>query len=103
MSAKAACNIVGELKHSRVHTMNNTIPKLNSETEVAAKFLSAVSEIYFTEKQTADRYLISVKSLQAHRWKGTGLPYVKIGRLVRYRLSDLLESEKANTFGGSVR
>ena len=33
---------------------------------------------------------VSVYTLRAHRQKNKGIPYVKIGRAVRYALSDVL-------------
>lgn len=33
---------------------------------------------------------VSVYTLRAHRQKNMGIPYVKIGRAVRYALSDVL-------------
>lgn len=42
-----------------------------------------------TEEQLAARWALSVKTLQAARLKGTLVDFVKIGRSVRYRLSDV--------------
>ena len=49
-----------------------------------------------TELQLASRWLISVKTLQNARVVGGGLPYIKIGRAVRYRLIDIEAFETAN-------
>ena len=38
----------------------------------------------WTEQRLADQFNISVRTLQAQRQKGEGIPYVKIGRAVRY-------------------
>ena len=46
------------------------------------------SEVLWTEEQLAAHQQVSSKKLQADRWKGVGVPYVKIGRLVRYRPAD---------------
>lgn len=43
----------------------------------------------FDESFLAKRWKVTEKKLQADRWKGVGVPYLKIGRLVRYRLSDI--------------
>ncbi len=43
-----------------------------------------------TEKETASMLSVSVYTLRAHRQKNMGIPYVKIGRAVRYALSDVL-------------
>lgn len=42
-----------------------------------------------TEAQLAERWCLSVKTLQAARLKGNLIDFVKIGRAVRYRLVDV--------------
>lgn len=42
-----------------------------------------------TEQEVSARTGLSLSTLRAHRFKRTGLPYVKIGRSVRYRVYDL--------------
>ena len=46
------------------------------------------------ERQLAARWVLSVRTLQAARVKGTGAPFVRIGRAIRYRLEDILEYER---------
>ena len=50
--------------------------------------------IHLTERQLADRWQISTRTLQAARVKGSGVPFVRIGRAVRYRLEDVLAYEQ---------
>jgi excisionase family DNA binding protein len=48
------------------------------------------SENLKTEDEAARFLSVSVRTLQAKRWRGdTDLPFVKFGRTVRYRLADL--------------
>jgi len=47
------------------------------------------------EKQLAERWGVSARTLHAARVKGTGVPFVRIGRSVRYRLEDVLAYEQA--------
>jgi hypothetical protein len=47
------------------------------------------------EKQLAERWGVSVRTLQAARVKGGGVPFVRIGRAVRYRPEDVLAYEQA--------
>ena len=54
------------------------------------------SEMFLTEKQLAARWFASTKKLQADRLYGKGCQYIKIGRAVRYRLSDILAFEMEN-------
>jgi excisionase family DNA binding protein len=42
-----------------------------------------------TEKEAADYLQQKVKTLQSRRVAGGGVPFVKIGRSVRYRVSDI--------------
>jgi hypothetical protein len=43
------------------------------------------------EKQLAEFLCRSVRSIQGDRLKGSGIPYYKVGRSVRYRLSEVEE------------
>lgn len=49
-----------------------------------------------TEHELAARWCTSVKTLQNARVKGGSVAYVKLGRLVRYRLQDIEAHEAAN-------
>jgi hypothetical protein len=51
--------------------------------------------VHLTETQLAERWQISVRTLQAARVKGTGVPFVRIGRAVRYRMDEVLAYEEA--------
>ncbi len=44
---------------------------------------------HLTERQLAERLGISVRTLQAQRQRGGGIPFVKLGRSVRYASSDV--------------
>ena len=55
-------------------------------------------EQLLTENQLADKTGISPRTLQKWRWEGGGPPYIKLGRSVRYRLSDVLEWLDERTF-----
>jgi hypothetical protein len=50
-----------------------------------------------TDRQLAARWSCSAKTLRNHRSAGEGCPFVRLGRLVRYRLSDVLEAERAGS------
>lgn len=51
--------------------------------------------VLMDERALAARWGCSVKKLQADRLRGLGVVHLKIGRLVRYRLSDICEYETA--------
>lgn len=53
-------------------------------------------DVFLTKRQLADRHQRSVKTLQNLRVAGGGIPYLKIGRSVRYRLSDVIAWEDRN-------
>ena len=42
-----------------------------------------------TEQEVSARTGLSLSTLRAHRFKRIGIPYIKIGRSVRYRIYDL--------------
>lgn len=56
---------------------------------------STPSRHLLTEEQLAARWALSVKTLQAARLKGSLVDFVKIGRSVRYRLTDVEAYENA--------
>lgn len=43
------------------------------------------------QNDVADMLGISTKTLEYYRWKKTGPRYIKIGRLARYRMVDVME------------
>jgi hypothetical protein len=56
----------------------------------------ARDEIFLTEKQLASRHQLSVKTLRNARVTGSYIRFVRLGRTVRYRLSDIVAYEEAN-------
>lgn len=55
-------------------------------------------EKLFTGQEAAEFLKISEQTLRIQRIKGGGLKYVKVGRLVRYRQSDLETYLNARTY-----
>jgi hypothetical protein len=52
-------------------------------------------ELFYTERELADRWKISVKALQKWRLTGDGPTFHKIGRSVRYALQEIEVFEQA--------
>ena len=52
---------------------------------------------HLTERQAASHLNLKTKTLQAWRVRGDGPKYLKLGKAVRYRLSDLLAFENERT------
>jgi hypothetical protein len=48
------------------------------------------------QKQLADRWLMSPRTLEQWRWQGKGPKYLKIGATVVYRLQDIEAFEAEN-------
>ena len=44
---------------------------------------------FMTEREVAQFLNRSVRTLRNDRWLGRGIPYVKVGRTVRYRFADV--------------
>ena len=44
---------------------------------------------FLSEVEVAKILGISCASLQQHRWLGRGIPFIKVGRSVRYSVDDL--------------
>ena len=45
---------------------------------------------YLTEKEVTEMTRIGLQTLRNQRFRGVGIPYSKIGRSVRYSLSDVI-------------
>ncbi len=54
----------------------------------------SAGQVFLTEVELAKRWRVSTKKLQADRWKEQGVPFVKIGRSVRYRLAEVIAYEE---------
>lgn len=58
------------------------------------KHTNSVLDHLLDEHAVAERQGRSVKTLRNQRVAGDGIPYLKLGRLVRYRLSDVVAWEQ---------
>jgi hypothetical protein len=58
---------------------------------------SAADDTLLTEQQLAARWQVSCKTLRNARVAGRLLRFVKIGRIVRYRLSEVVAAEEQNS------
>jgi predicted DNA-binding transcriptional regulator AlpA len=65
--------------------------------------MAPVSDKLLTEKEAALVLGVSVYTLQKWRLRRVGPRYVKLGRAIRYRMSDLLDFISGNTIGPSHR
>lgn len=55
-----------------------------------------------SQKEVAEWTGMSQAWFEMSRFKGTGIPYVKIGRSVRYRTSDVQRWIESNVIGAGV-
>ena len=49
-----------------------------------------MNEKLLTSREVAQMLGLSVAWCEYHRWKGDGIPFLKLGRVVRYREVDVL-------------
>jgi hypothetical protein len=77
-----------------------TKKSLRSTTSLGTGIVAnSINSVRLDEDELADRWKISVRTLQRARYTKTGIlvPWIKIGKsLVRYRLSDVIAYEEAN-------
>lgn len=52
-----------------------------------------MAQQFFTTRQLAERWGISPRTLEGQRRNGSGVPFVRIGKLVRYAAEDVLAHE----------
>ncbi len=55
------------------------------------EFDRASMDALFTQKTVAALRNCSLATIERDRWAGTGVPFLKIGRSVRYRKSDIVD------------
>ena len=55
---------------------------------------------HLNQEQLARRWQVSPRTLERHRWLGTGVPYLKLLGRVVYRLEDVEAYEAAHRKGG---
>ena len=72
--------------------MTDRVTRSNPVPSVA----DALDEVFLTERQLASRHQLSVKTLRNARVTGSYIRFVRLGRTVRYRLSDIVAYEEAN-------
>ena len=77
------------------------LPKLNSEIsrEISQPSWPELGEQFVADLELAKRWSCSVKTLRNHRSKRIGCPYVRLGRSIRYRLSDIVAFEAQGRVG----
>lgn len=72
-----------------------------SEEKLKGKVVDLVTkrkkQLLFSEKELDEMGILSAKTLRSHRSQGIGLPYVRIGRTIRYRRDHIVEYLKRNT------
>lgn len=51
-------------------------------------------DAFLTSMQLSQRWCISSSTLERWRWLGVGLPYIKVGGRIRYRLADITAYEQ---------
>ncbi len=47
--------------------------------------------LYLNEKEISNLTGLALSTLRNHRHQGIGLPYIKVGRAVRYSFQDVVE------------
>ena len=78
-------------------TKNEAATSGSSQNETTSTSDSKPARLLLTEKEVAERQGRAVKTLQNQRVHGAGIPFLKLGRTVRYRLADIEAWEAACT------
>ncbi len=80
--------------------------QLDNKTDTAipadlSESTTTVVPVLWDQRKTADYLDVSPKWLERDRWQGATIPYIKIGRAVRYRASDVLNYVNQNLVGAA--
>ncbi|MFA5985073.1 MAG: hypothetical protein WC782_13740 [Methylococcaceae bacterium] len=62
----------------------------DTRTQSLHEFYNAPDAALFSEPAIAIVCGFTVAKLQRDRWKGKGIPFIRLGRCVKYRKSDVL-------------
>jgi hypothetical protein len=65
-------------------------PNQSDRAQALAEFYAAPDSALFNQEKIAHVRDCSTATMERDRWAGNGIPFVKIGRAVRYRKSDVL-------------
>ncbi len=65
--------------------------KSQDRTKTLAEFYAAPDEALFNQLKIANIRDCSTATMERDRWAGGGIPFIKIGRAVKYRKADVLE------------
>jgi len=79
-----------EISHLRESSTKSTVEDTNPAQSVTNPVNSEIPEL-LNQKEVAKIYGVSLAWMERARWAGTGPKFIKIGRLVRYYLSDVLD------------
>ena len=63
--------------------------------------MSIINKPSLTENQLAERWGLSIKTLQDWRRKGTGVAYLKLGKAIRYPHEIVTKYEADHMAGGA--
>lgn len=63
----------------------------NNRNISLAEFDSAPEQTLFNQRVIAHVRDCSVATMERDRWSGSGIPFIKINRAVKYRKADVLE------------
>lgn len=69
---------------------------INIEKQESINQNVSIRSIWISEKDAAKIMSVSVSTLRAHRFLRKGLPYIKVGRAVRYSLEDIANFMQAH-------
>lgn len=64
--------------------------------------MSIINKPSFNENQLAERWALSIKTLQDWRRKGTGPAYLKLGKAIRYP-HEIVEKFEAEHMAGGIQ
>lgn len=76
---------------------NKKLKKESTYHSLVSRILSKEGPILISPKETARLLSCGESTLARHRSQGTGIPYVKLGRSVKYSLADIFDYMEEHT------
>lgn len=74
---------------------------VDHHSALGASFSADASGSRLLEGELAERWRVSVRTLQSWRWKGRGPAYLRVCGRILYRIEDIVEFETSSTRKGT--
>lgn len=77
------------LSFEKLHSKGTVMKTIKSRFEIITEYQLASDDVLFSQNTVAALRDCSIATIERDRWIGIGIPFIKLGRHVRYRKMDI--------------